>query len=291
VTPRESYVGAAAAGNAAAALAPGWRLALAACLAIAGASLPLLLAAALLANDPPMTPRALLELFAVQVALPLAAAWAGWRAHAARVGVEGEDLVVERRGRRLAVPLAAVAGVEPWRLPLPAPGVRLRLRSGRALPWSLAAADPAPLLAALAAAGVPGAVEAAEGAIARWARVRAPWRRRPLDRIAKFGLFALGPAAVLFHAHQHISYGGLFGEWYLLGRGAWLRTLAEYLATTVVVLVLYASAWRGLAEAIALLAARVAPPRAAGVRRAVERACQVAYFGGVPLLLALRFLP
>jgi apolipoprotein N-acyltransferase len=131
---------------------------------------------------------------------------------------------------------------------------------------------------------------AAAGALATWARARSPWRRRWSDRLAKFPLFALGPAAVLFYTHQHIAYGGLFGEWYLLGPAAWLRTLALHWATMTIYLGLYAAVLRAVAEAAALLAARVAPPRAAGVRRAVERACQVAYFGGVPLLLALRFL-
>src|SRR5436309_428357 len=42
---------------------------------------------------------------------------------------------------------------------------------------------------------------------------------------------------------------------------------------------------------VALLAACVAPASAAGARRAVEIACQVVYYGGVPVLLLLRFLP
>ena len=39
----------------------------------------------------------------------------------------------------------------------------------------------------------------------------------------------------------------------------------------------------------ALLAAGVAPARAALVRGVVERVCQVAFYLGVPVLLALRF--
>jgi hypothetical protein len=49
--------------------------------------------------------------------------------------------------------------------------------------------------------------------------------------------------------------------------------------------------WRGLAEAACLVAAHVAPARATAVRRAAEVACQVGYYGGVPVLLVLRFLP
>jgi hypothetical protein len=289
-SPRASYDGADPPGNGTAALLPAWRLAIGACLGIAGASVPLLLAATLLATDPPMTPRALLELFAVQIALPLAAAGVAWRARRATVAVEGDRLVVERAERRLEVPLAAITRLEPWRVPLPAPGFTVRLRSGRRLPEAIAAADPAPLLRALAGAGVQGAAAMADGALASWAHVRAPWRRRWRHRLAKFPLFALAPAAVLFYTHQHIAYGGLFGEWTLLGRAAWLRTLALHWSTAAIYLLLYAAVLRGLAEPAALLAARVAPPRAAGVRRGLERACQVAYFAGVPALLGARYL-
>jgi len=96
---------------------------------------------------------------------------------------------------------------------------------------------------------------------------------------------------VLFNAHQHIAYGGLLGEYYLLGLGSYLRTFAVHWLTLTIYLVLYASVWRGLAEGMALLAACVAPARAAAVRRAAEIVCQVAYYGGVPVLLLLRFLP
>jgi len=53
--------------------------------------------------------------------------------------------------------------------------------------------------------------------------------------------------------------------------------------------VLYASVWRGLAEPVCLVAAAVAPSRAARVRRAAELAIRVVYYVGVPALLALRF--
>ena len=109
--------------------------------------------------------------------------------------------------------------------------------------------------------------------------------------MAKFPLFALAPTAVLFNAHQHIAYGGPLGEYYLYGLGAYLETFAIYRATVTTYCVLYASVWRGLAEGVALLAAHVAPSRAARVRRAAEIACRVLYYGGVPVLLALRFAP
>src|SRR6185369_14533103 len=49
----------------------------------------------------------------------------------------------------------------------------------------------------------------------------------------------------LFYTHQHIAYGGTFGQYYLEGPGAWLTTFAEYWSNTVILLVSYASCWRG----------------------------------------------
>jgi len=55
--------------------------------------------------------------------------------------------------------------------------------------------------------------------------------------------------------------------------------------------VLWASAWRGLAELACYWIARAAPARSEQARRAAERMCGIAYYAGVPLLLALRLLP
>jgi hypothetical protein len=77
----------------------------------------------------------------------------------------------------------------------------------------------------------------------------------------------------------------------LLGFRAYLETLLVYWTTMTIYLVLYASLWRGLAEGVSLLATAAAPARAAQVRRAVDVVWRVAYYGGVPVLLGLRFLP
>src|SRR6184192_77960 len=177
----------------------------------------------------------------------------------------------------LALPCRAIARVAPWAVPLPGPGLSVCMRSGRWLRQGLQIDDPTPLLLALAETG---GLEAARGAPRRWHHL-----------LGRFAGFALLPTAVLFNAHQHIAYGGLLGEYYLLGLGSYVRTFAVHWLTLTIYLVLYASVWRGLAEGVALLAACVAPASAAGARRAVEIACQVAYYGGVPLLLLLRFLP
>ena len=85
--------------------------------------------------------------------------------------------------------------------------------------------------------------------------------------LGRYVLFALFPAAVLFNAHQHIAYGAFLGQYYLMGPGAWLTTAAIYWATLCAYLLLYASAWRGMVEAVTL----VTPSHAGAVRRVAER--------------------
>lgn len=249
------------------------------------ASLPALLGMVVYATDPPVTPPVLLRLLVTWTLLPLGLASLLERLLVTEVGSDGTTLVIARRDVRVEIPLHAIDGVVPWRVPLPRPGFWLRMRSGRRLGYGLAADDPSALLATV------GHTTPAHPTIA-WAQARAAVPpRRWYHRVASFGLFALLPAGVLFNAHQHIAYGGTFGQWYLLGAGAWWTTLAVYWGTMVVYLVLYAATWRWLAELAALAAAPVAPSQAARVRRTVELVCGIAYWAGVPLLLALRFLP
>jgi hypothetical protein len=268
-----------------------WSRALvAAALAASRASLPVILLLVLLATDPPVTPPALFRLVAMLTVLPGAAAWLAARALTTQVEVRGDDFVLTRGRVKMEVPCASIAEVAPWVVPLPGPGVALRLRSGRRLPWALESADPRPLLLLLAErAGVAAARAALTHPTVVYAQARV--RRGWLYLVAKFPLFALAPTAVFFNAHQHIAYGGTLGEYHLLGPASYLGTLATYWATMTIYLVLYASVLRAPAEEVALLTAWVAPSRMARVRRAVEIACNVLYFGGVPVLVALRFLP
>lgn len=254
-------------------------------------SLPLLLLAVVRSVDPPITPLLLLREFLVLVVLPAAGAWLLARAHAADVEVYERELVVRRRGGgRVEVPVDAIAAVVPWRVPIPGPGVGFRMRSGRRFRWGVQLADPGALVGALAeVAGSDAARAAATHPLLVYARAR-PQTRRWYRHIAKFPLFALVPTAIAFNAEQHISYGGLFGEYYQLGLGSYLRTFAVLWVTVTIYLVLFASVWRGAAEAVCLAAAAVAPSWATRVRRLAEIACTAGYYLGVPALLALRFL-
>jgi apolipoprotein N-acyltransferase len=254
-------------------------------------SLPVMLLAVLLSHIPVM-PLTILRWFALFFGLPALAAAGVARALTARVRLAADEVTISRAGLRVDIALAAIARVAPWRLPLPCPGFGIVLASGRRLGQVIGASDPTPLLRALAEHGVGGAAAATEHPTIVYARVRADhgrWRWTHL--LARFPLFALGPTALLFNVHQHIAYGGLLGQYYMLGLGPYLQTFAVYWATVTIYLVLYASLWRGLAEPICLLAAAVAPSRGAWVRRGAEIIIRAVYYAGVPALLALRFAP
>jgi apolipoprotein N-acyltransferase len=229
--------------------------------------------------------RALGALLALGLLPDLAARLLG-RAFAARASVTAAGLCVEREGLRIEAPIASLAAVAPWRLPLPGPGVSLRLRDGARLPVGIEPA-PEPLLALLARAGVPSLPHPnlAYGAEQRQ-RVRTVWQHA----FVKFGLFGLLPTAVLFRAHQIIAFGGLLGQYHQEGLRPYLATLVEYWGITMIFLLLFASTLRRFAELAALGATWLAPARARSIRSGAEAFCAIAYYAGVPALLALRFL-
>jgi len=267
-----------------------WRLAAANLVAISRASLPFILLLVLGANDPPITPPVLFRLFALLVVLPALAERLIRHLLAATVQVGATELVLRRRGLQMEIPYRAIERIGPWLLPLPAAGFTLGLRSGRRI--RLSAADPTDLLRALADAGVvaAGAASSHPTMVYAHALTAAP-RRRWYHRLGKFVAFALLPTALLFNVHQHIAYGGPLGQYYLLGLTAYLTTFAVYWSTISIYLILYASILRGLAEGVSLLVAWVKPTRCASFRRRSEQACSVLYYGGVPVMLAMRFWP
>src|SRR4051794_26235300 len=99
------------------------RAAAAGLLLVSAASLPFLLSRIVLANDPPMSPAMVIRAFLAITALPALAAWLVRRALAARLRVAPDALEVAVGGQSFAVPLASIAAVEPWLLPLPQPGI------------------------------------------------------------------------------------------------------------------------------------------------------------------------
>lgn len=268
-----------------------WRILTGGLFGISRASLLVILWLVLRATDPPVTPPVLVRLvLALAVAPGLAAALLR-RAFTVTVAIRDGQLDAHGRGLQIAAPCRAVADVVPWVVPLPAAGFSLRFVSGERLRWGLAADDPTPLLGGLSSVGVAAAETAAAHPSSVYAHARATVGvRRWYHLLGRFVGFALVPTAVLFNAHQHIAYGGPLGQYYMFGLAPYLRTFAVYWLTLALYLLLYASLWRALAEGVCLAAAWLAPARAAPVRRAAEVACQVLYYGGVPLLLLVRFL-
>lgn len=207
----------------------------------------------------------------------------------ATVEVGPEQLVIQLRYAHFLIPYTSLDSVHPWRLPLPVPGLSLRLKSGRTFRYGLETGDPLPLLDALGPYGAADANTASHPGT-RFAHARALTRRRWWHLALKYGLFPLIPTVIFFRAHQYIAYGGPFGQWQMFGLGAYLRTFVlEYWVVVLTYVVLYAGLWRGVAGLLAFAGAWVAPARARGVRRFAEWLCALAYYGGVPALILARF--
>jgi apolipoprotein N-acyltransferase len=261
-----------------------WRAVTATLVVVTWLTLPTYLLALFLL--PPVPPIVMIRSFVLGTALPAAMAWGVVRLFAGTAEVRDATLRLRRNDLEIDVPCASIATVRPWRLPLPRAGLTIRT-SSRALPVGIAVEDPSALVDRLAAGGV-AVGAAADDPTVVWAATRR--RRRSWSAVLKFPVFGTAPACILFYTHQHIAYGGTFGQYYLEGALPYLTTLGEYWATTIILLVSYASFWRAAGEIIVWTAALAGRAAAAGARRAVEIACGLAYYGGVPALLALRYL-
>jgi apolipoprotein N-acyltransferase len=233
----------------------------------------------------------LLRVFSSLCLAPGIAAWLLERAFAATVMIQGGALILQRRGQRIEIPCDAIDRVVPWVLPVPSGGLWLRLRSGRRFHYGLQVPDPIALIEALADAGAPEHVRAAsQHPAAIYARSKNNASRRWYHPVLKFVVFALVPTLPLFRLHQWVAYGDTFGEYYTYGLKAYLLGFAIYWVTFTIYLVLYGAALRAVAESMVLATACVAPSSTATMRRAVEIALRILYYGGVPALLIRLFL-
>ena len=273
-------------------LSPSMRIAAATLRAIAGGGLLWMGLAWLLGDAAETGTLAQLRMFAGLVLAPTLAAWALARACAATLRIEGDALVLDQRARRVEIPVAGLAALESWRLPLPLPGAWLRLASGARFAQGLAGVDVRTLAEALVRAGAPAALaQAGDTRAAVYAHARFALRRHWFDHpLVKFGLFPLLPALPAFRLHQIIAYGGFLGEYYTFGLKAWLLALLIWWASWAVGMTLYAAALRVAIEAGSWIALRARPRRANGARRALEIAGRLLYYVGAPALLLWRAL-
>jgi len=261
--------------------------------------------AAILLGDVALQTNTLAQIrtFAALFLVPEAAAWCVLRAFAARASLEAGTLVLARGRRRIVLPLAQVVAIEPWRVQIPSPGISLRLVSGRAWRAGIAHADALGLALALAAAGAargkgvrkvappPPAPAGLPARAALYARVRGAVRRGRIDHpLARFVLFPLVLAVPAFRLHQHIAYGGAFGEYYTFGLPAYLTTFALWWAAWAIGLVLCAAALRAAIEAATVAAVVLRPAKAIVARRSLERLGRIAFYVGLPSWLLMRVL-
>jgi len=222
---------------------------------------------------------------------PEAAAWCVLLAFAARASIDNGALVLTHGARRLALALRDITAVEPWRVPLPGPGVSLRLACGERWRYGLVHADPPGLARALAAAASLPAKESAPSRATMFAQARLAIPRGPLDRpLAKFVLFPFALAIPAFRLHQHIAYGSAFGEYYTFGLKAYLTTFALWWAAWAIGVVLCAAALRAGIEAVTLAMVLLRPGRAIDARRWLERLGLAALYLGLPAWLLLRMV-
>lgn len=221
--------------------------------------------------------------------LPEAAAWCVLLAFSARASIENGALVLAQGSRRIDIALRDIIALEPWRLPLPCPGARLRLASGARWRHALVVpGNPAALAQAMAGQGVAAApIGPSRLALLEHARqaIRRGWLEQPL---ARYLLLPLALALPAYYLHQHIAYGSGFGEYTAFGLRAYVSGLALWWAAWAIGITLCGAALRVLIETGALLALLVQPDQALASRRWLERCGNAVLYIGLPGWLLLR---
>lgn len=270
-------------------LTPGWRVATALLRVCAGAGLLWLALRMLLRDGLQVNSLAQLQIFICATLAPTVAAWAIQRVFAARARIDAGMLVLQQGHQRIEVPVDRVVTAQAWRVPWPGTGMDLMLASGTRFAHGIAVADIHALLRALTHAGSPvrlaGALSTRMADYAT-ARSLAIWPR--LDHpLVKFVLFPLLAALPAFRLHQHIAFGGTFGEYYTYGLAAWLTGLLIWWAAWSLGLMLFAAVLRIVVETVHL-AAVPWPAHASAVRRTLTMLSRLAFYAALPVLLVVR---
>ncbi|WP_394846048.1 hypothetical protein LZC95_01125 [Pendulispora brunnea] len=199
-------------------------------------------------------------------------------------------IILSLRRSRLEIPIASIKAFRPLVIPLPWPGLGLDMRSGHLFRYRLLVNEPGALLSALFPY-----IEAARPALrspviayadAKW---KYTWHHRAVA-LAKWGVFPLVLAVILFRLDQYIMFGGAFGQYYLQGLRPYVESFVTYWAASASYLVLYASVVRLVVEPTVFAATWLFAARAGLLRKIGEGLCQFAYFVLIPALVALRLL-
>lgn len=230
-----------------------------------------------------------IRMFSSLFLAPEAAAWFVLLAFSARASIEDGQLVLNRGGKKLTLPLSDIAAAELWWLPLPGPGLSLRLASGGSWHYGLTLANPSALAHALAASGAAFQPARAPSILAAFTRAREATRHGRIEHPAvKFIAFPLLLALPAFNLHQHIAYGSMWGEYYAFGLKAYLTTLVLWWITWVIGVAASAAILRLGIESTAFMAVLLRPQQAADSRYLIERLGLVALYLGMPVWLLLR---
>ena len=166
----------------------------------------------------------------------------------------------------------------------------MRLSSGERWRYGIARLDPVVLVQALAAAGG-GAALGGSPSAARHAHAALSVRRGRLDRPwVKFLLFPLLLAIPAFRLHQHIAYGGSFGEFQAYGLVAFLKGFALWWAAWAIGVICCAAVLRLVIEIGTLVAVNWRAVQAVDIRHWLERLGTAALYLGLPAWLVIRLV-
>jgi apolipoprotein N-acyltransferase len=225
--------------------------------------------------------------------LPEAVAWCVLQAFSGTLSIENGALVLTRGQRRMTLALTELRAITLWRLPLPGLGVTLHMAPDSNWPRRLMLAYPTALRSVwLQGADLAGGGAATQGLSPRFMSLVQAWQWASASRFAslwaKYLLLPLLLALPAFRLHQHIAYGGSFGEYYTFGLQAYLTTLALWWAAWAIGVLLCAAALRAAIEVATLIVVVFRPELTLSVRVWLERFGLVALYVGVPGWLVLR---
>ncbi|MDE2433988.1 MAG: apolipoprotein N-acyltransferase [Burkholderiales bacterium] len=231
-----------------------------------------------------------IRMFAGLFLAPEGAAWCFLLAFSAKASIEQGMLVLKQGARRLALPLQDLDATEPWKLPIPSPGLSIRLTSGERWPYELALSRPHALARALLqAAGREAPPPTSRVSTYAQAQSTTPHRRLS-HPLAKFVLLPFLLAIPAFHLHEHIAYGSGLGEYYTFGLKAYVTTFFLWWSAWIIGVVVSAALLRALIEASTIVTVLVRPSSALDVRRLLEQLGLAVLYLGIPTWLTLRIL-